>query len=162
MRFEVEHHFAAPPQAVQAALADPDFHRSLRLPDVGPPEVIEHTLGDNGVAVLVVRMTFTGHIDPILRRLIGGGPPVWLQRTTIETTGGRGHLDVTADGQGDRLRATADWRCEPTDDGCVRHLAGDLSIKLPLIGATAESKVLPGLLSRLDAEAAALTARLTC
>lgn len=158
MRFEVEHRFAAPVARVQEALADPAFHRSLRLPDVGPPEVVEHEVGDDGEVRLLVRMVFTGRVDPIVRKLVGGGDLAWLQRTTVRTRGDTGRLEVTAAGHEDRLRAVAEWRCEAAGQGCVRRLAGDLSIRLPLVGGAAEAKVVPGLRRRLDVEAASLGA----
>ena len=42
----------------------------------------------------------------------------------------------------------------------MRALDGDFTVKVPLIGRTVERRLLPGILARLDVEAAALAARL--
>jgi hypothetical protein len=45
---------------------------------------------------------------------------------------------------------------EVDDVRCRRRISGDLRVKLPLVGSTAERRIVPGLVRRLDVEAAAL------
>jgi hypothetical protein len=45
-------------------------------------------------------------------------------------------------------------------DASTRRLEGEFTVKVPLMGSAVEHKLLPGILSRLDVEAAALAERL--
>ena len=47
MKFRVEHEFPAPPDAVIELMLDPEFARSLTLPDLGPAEVLDSDRGDD-------------------------------------------------------------------------------------------------------------------
>ncbi|MCU1426010.1 MAG: hypothetical protein JWL83_10 [Actinomycetia bacterium] len=154
--FSVRHEFDSPPEVVGAAMTDPAFVASLRLPDVGPPEVIDRATDGDGV-VLRARFRFTGSLDPIARKIIPGGQISWVQEVHVDATNRRGRLTVIADTQPDRLRCTGEYRLEPSAaGGTMRELNGSLEVRVPLIGRRAEQHILPGLLRRIDLEAEAL------
>jgi len=46
------------------------------------------------------------------------------------------------------------------DSTSHRRIAGDFHIRIPVVGGTAERAIVPGLVRRLDVEAAALAGRL--
>jgi hypothetical protein len=70
-------------------------------------------------------------------------------------------LTFSAEAAPDRLNGQAALRLVPDGDaGCRRHIAGDLHVRFPVVGGTAERRIVPGLLIRLDVEAAALTEKL--
>lgn len=156
-RLTAEHHFPAPLSAVERALVDRAFYEQLRLPDVGPPEVLVHDV-DDARARVELRLTYTGQLDPLGQRVVGGRAIAWVQRIELDLDAHRGLLTVALDGQRERLHCRADMTFTDADGTTVRRLAGDLSIKVPLVGGLAERKVLPGVLRRLDLEAHALRA----
>jgi hypothetical protein len=160
VRFEAEHEFPAGCAAVAAVLCDPDFHTSLDLPDLSRPTVVEH--GDDGpTRTLILRYEYVGQLDPIARKVIAGRELTWVQTLRLDTTTFAGSLTFSAEAAPDRLNGRADVALVAgSGDDCTRRIGGDLHVKFPLVGGTAERRIVPGLLIRLDVEAAALAARL--
>ena len=84
-----------------------------------------------------------------------------MQTVQLDPKSWRGTLTIEAEAEPGRLHGNATIVLEPDDTGgCVRRLSGDFTVKVPVIGSTVERRLLPGIVSRLDAEADALTARL--
>ncbi len=159
MRFEAEHHFAGPPEAVRAVLTDPAFYATLELPDLNLPEVVEHDDGAEG-ARIVLRYEWTGHLDPMAARLLGGDRLRWTQEVLVGPDG-TGALRFRAEANPDMLHGDASFRLAPEGaSGSVRTLQGDLVVGIPVIGAMAERRIVPGVVARLDVEAEAVNRRL--
>jgi hypothetical protein len=161
MRFEVEHEFDAEPASVLAVWLDPAFHLALDLPDVNRPELLSHaTTGSE--YTLALRYQFIGHVDPIVNKLLAGRPLTWRQTLTFDAASGRGRLTVVSEDGGERLTASGEIRLEETGGhGTRRTMRGDLRVRVPVVGGTAERRIVPGLISRLDVEAEALRDRLS-
>lgn len=160
MRFRAEHTFRAEPQAVMGVLADPAFALALTLPDLGQPELLEST--DDGDRALVrLRYEFTGSLDPMAQRLLGGGRLAWVQEARLDRSMGSGTLRFEAERDPRRLHGHADFAVERSGTGSVRRLDGELVVAIPGIGRMAERRIVPGLLRRLDIEAEAVDARLS-
>jgi hypothetical protein len=161
VRFTADHQFSGPVDALAALLLDPSFHTGLQLPDVGLPEVVEAAQqGDEDV--LRLRYEYTGQLDPIARRLLGNRKLTWLQEMRLDRGIGTGRLSFHAEADPGRLHGTANVRLEPTDGGAGsrRRLEGNLKVAVPVVGGTAERRIIEGLLRRLDVEAKALDLRL--
>jgi hypothetical protein len=80
-----------------------------------------------------------------------------VQEVRVDPSKRAGALTVRADVQADRFQCHGRYELEPLDGGGTRRvLHGSLVIKVPLIGGRAERQILPGLLKRIDVEAAAL------
>ncbi|MDZ4826886.1 MAG: DUF2505 family protein [Actinomycetota bacterium] len=159
MRFTAEHQFPAPPSAVVDLLIDPDFMTTVELPDLALPTILVHEVSDTA-ARLQLRYEYVGQIDALAKRVIGGRDLTWVQDLRLDRTSNTGELTFTAEAAPDKLKARAAVAITPTASGSVRTLNGDFSIGVPLIGGTAERKILPGVLRRLDVEAAAVAAQL--
>jgi hypothetical protein len=158
MHFAAEHRFAAAVDAVIAGLTDPAFHRGLRLPDLELLDVDVHP--NQSETVLRLRYDFVGHLDPLARRLLGGRRLTWLQELRLDRASGAGRLTFAAEADPRRLHGLADVVIEPDDGVTRRTLDGDLVVEVPVVGRNAERRIVPGLLRRLDIEAAALDQRL--
>jgi len=157
MRFEVEHVFPGSVAAVAGVLLDSSFHCALALPDLSLPEVLEHTSG-----MLRLRYEFVGSLDPIARRVIGGRKLTWIQELRLDSGSGAGTLSFSAEADPKKLYGSADVALVAIDGGQTRRtVAGDLFVKVPLVGGTAERKIVPGLVRRLDVEADAVRVALT-
>ena len=50
--------------------------------------------------------------------------------------------------------------CTDNNGGTTQQISGELKVRVPLIGGTAEKKLVPGIVRRLDVMADALTATL--
>jgi len=160
MHFTAEHDFAASCTAVAAVLCDPDFQTQLALPDLSLPTVVSH-VDDGTTKELTLRYEYTGQLDPIARKVIGGRELTWIQTLRLDTRTYTGTLTFSAEAAPDRLNGQAELALVADGDArCHRRISGDLYVKFPLIGGTAERRIVPGLLIRLDVEAAALAAKL--
>jgi hypothetical protein len=153
--FTARHEFDNPAADVAAAMTDPEFVASLRLPDLDAPEVVEHRDDGDG-ATIRARFHFVGHLDPIARRILGNNRISWVQELHVDATKTHGTLAVIPDAHPDRMKFVGGFDLDPSAGGTVRNMRGELSIKVPLISKRAEQHILPGLLRRIDLEADAL------
>ena len=161
VRFRVEHEFPGPPVAVAEVLCDSAFHLGLDLPDLSRPEVVE----DDAIGSarrLRLRYEFVGHLDPIARRLLAGRRLTWIQELRLDVATGHGRLTFAAESEADRLHGSADVTLAPLrDTGTRRLISGEFFVRVPVVGSTAERRIVPGLVRRMDVEAGGLRAALT-
>ncbi len=155
VRFSVEHELPGSADAVAAILCDPSFHTALDLPDVGRPEVLEHVKTATGCR-LRLRYLFIGHIDAWAKKLLGNRELKWIQEFEVDTTTGMGTLKFSAEADPKRLQGEAEIDCTPASAGTKQRIAGDLRVKVPLVGGRAERALVPGIVRRLDVMAGAL------
>jgi hypothetical protein len=161
MKLSTDHLFSAVADDVIAVMCDPSFHTTLELPDLSRPEVAEQG-ADGSVTWLRLRYEFVGNIDSMAKKVIGGRTLTWVQEFRIDHAARTGTLTFQADADPKRLHGSADITFEETDDARTRRrIAGELVVRVPLIGGTAERKIVPGVIRRLDVEAEALERRLT-
>ncbi len=159
MKFSVDHDFPAAPARVIEILCDPAFQEQLDLPDLSRPTVVDAST--NGTTrVLTLRYEFVGHLDPIAEKVLGNRRLTWRQELRMDTASLRGTLTFSAEADPNRMYGSATITLEATANGAHRDIDGELIVKVPLVGRTAERKIVPGLVRRLDIEAAALTAAL--
>jgi hypothetical protein len=152
MRFQAQHRFNSSPAEVAALLTDPDFYQTLVLPDVSEPQILESS-ADGRRSLLRVRYGYIGNLDPTARRLLGKGRLAWIQQVVVEHSTNSGDLSFNVEADPKRLHGSAHFDLQAEDGGCVRRLAGELVVAVPLIGSRAERKIIPGVLRRLDIEA---------
>jgi hypothetical protein len=160
VHFSVEHDFPAPCAAVVDVLCDPAFHTQLELPDLTLPDVVGSST-DGTRRVLRLRYEYTGQLDPIARKILGGRKLTWIQELRLDSASCSGTLSFSAEEDPGRLNGAAEVAIVALgDERSRRHIAGDLYVRVPLVGGTAERRIVPGLVRRLDVEAAALSKEL--
>lgn len=156
MRFSAAHRFSASPETVAAVLRDPAFYERLELPDLRLVGAARS--GDTGV---VLRYEFTGHLDPLAQRLLGGQRLTWTQDVTLDAAKG-GTLAFRAEANPRMLHGEARFVLQAEGETATqRLLEGELVVAVPVVGSVAERRIVPGVLARLDAEADALERRLS-
>lgn len=159
MRFDAEHEFVGPPDAVIDVLADADFHEQLRLPDLAQPQLLERDASGDAI-LLRLRYEYVGELDPLARRLLGDRSLTWIQELRLDRSSRTGRLDFHAQAEPRRLHGHANFVVEPRNSGSQRRLQGELVVAIPAVGTMAERRILPGLLRRLDVEARGIDERL--
>jgi hypothetical protein len=152
MKFQAEHRFVGSPSEVAALLTDARFYQTLALPDVSEPQVLDSSMDDQQ-SWLRMRYRFTGSMDATARPLIGSQRLAWIQQVTVDHPAESGELSFHAEADPKRLHGSAHFELLPVGGGCVRRLAGELVVAVPLIASRAERKIVPGVLRRLDIEA---------
>jgi uncharacterized protein DUF2505 len=163
VHFDVAHDFPASCARVADVLCDPEFQTRLDLPDLSRPEVVASSVTGT-TRVLRLRYEYTGQLDPIARKLLSGRKLTWVQELRLDTATFTGTLSFSAEADAGRLNGAASVAIV-ADDGPAgehsrRRIAGDLYVRVPVLGSTAERRIVPGLVRRLDVEAAALSAEL--
>ena len=156
VRFSVEHRFAAPLEAVERAMTDPDFFAELRdLPGIEAPVLLDRRERP-GPVELDVRYVFSGDLPSVARRVLGRGElgvgPALHRRPRAPSH--RLH-DRARDPRRPahlhgRLPAP---RRRRADEHTARTISGELRVRVPLLGGRAERAIVGGLVERLDAEA---------
>ena len=146
-------------------LCDPAFHTGLDLPDLGRPEVVADST-DGSARLLRLRYEYIGELDPIARKIFGNRKLTWIQELRLDTVTYTGTLTFEAEADAGRLNGAATVTLETFGDARAtisrrRRIAGDFHVRVPLLGGTAEKRIVPGLVRRLDVEAAALSSTLT-
>jgi hypothetical protein len=161
VKFAVDHDFDGTVVDVAVTLTDPAFHTSVDLPDVGRPDVIETRI-DGTKHTLVLRYEFVGSLDPIVHKLLAGHKLTWLQTLVLDTNTGAGTLTFAFEGDAKRLSGDATITLTATTpDRTHQHTSGELRVRVPMLGGSAERRIVPGVVARLDVEAEALQRWLT-
>jgi hypothetical protein len=161
MHFEVEHEFPGSRAQVAEVLCDPAFQTQLDLPDLSKPEVVASS-SEGTTRLLRLRYAYVGQVDGLARKIVGGRKLTWIQELRLDTESYTGTLSFSAEEDPGRVNGVAEVAIVAVDGDAAsrRRIAGDLHIRIPLVGGTAERKVVPGLVRRLDVEAAALSKEL--
>jgi len=176
VHFDVAHDFPASRARVADVLCDPEFQTRLDLPDLSRPEVVASSVTGT-TRVLRLRYEYTGQLDPIARKLLSGRKLTWVQELRLDTATFTGTLSFSAEADAGRLNGAASVAIVaddapdvgpgvgpvggPSGERSRRRIAGDLHVRVPVLGSTAERRIVPGLVRRLDVEAAALSAELS-
>jgi hypothetical protein len=160
VKLSASHIFSVPAAAVCEGMGDADFYTGLQLPDLEPPEVLVRTANGDRVDIHL-RFSYTGRLDPIARRVVGSERVTWVQRLEIDAASRSCTLSVAPDAGLIPVTCAGTFTLHDADGGqCLRTLAGELRVKVPIIGSRAERSLAPGITRRLDLEAAALDAYL--
>ncbi len=106
------------------------------------PEIVEES-STGTTSLLKLRYEFTGHLDPIAKKLLGNRKLTWLQELHFDMAMLRGRLTFAAEADPNRLNGEAAVTLEADDDATTRHIAGDLHVRVPLIGGKAERSIVP-------------------
>jgi hypothetical protein len=151
VRFEVEHRFAAPVDAVEAVIADGAFYEQLRLPGTAPLRVVERREDGD-----MVHFEFIEQLPSAARVVLGTGRLTWVQETDIDRARHRTEFRILPDVHAERLTCQGTYQLRPDGDGSVRLVTGDLKVRVPLLAGRAERAIASGLIERLDVEADSL------
>lgn len=159
MRFTVTETIAADRGDVVQALGDPDYYASLgdASSSVRAPELLS-TSTDSGTLLVRVRYAFAGTITGPAARVVDADKLTWVIETDYDTDTHTGTLVVVPDHYGGMLRCRGTLTLADHDEGTLQTVAGDLAVRVPLVGGAAEKAILGGLTRQLEVEAVALTA----
>ena len=152
MEFQLEHTFDAPIDAVEAAMIDPTFLESTRLPDVGPPKVLSRE-EDGDTVTLRVSYHYTGSLNSLARRVLSTNDVAWVQETVLDRSTHRTTFTVIPKVHAERFDCGGVMQLTTTDTTTKRTIDGELKIKVPLFGSRGERLIVPGLRNRMNREA---------
>lgn len=161
LRLAFQHHVDAPLLAVEAALLSPDAVRAAphAIRTVASAELL--ALDDRG-DTLARDAHFhlaPGLLPPVADQLGAG----WVEHVDWRRAEHRGHFEVHPDlppAIGRRVRCEGSYRLEADPaGGTLRIIEGELSVRVPLLGAAIEARAARVLAAHFAEEAAFLAAR---
>lgn len=159
MRFEFEQLVGAPVDVVERAYGDPDFYLALGdTPGIGVTGVLDRT-EDAGTVTMRVRFAFTGRVAPAVRAVVDPSHLTWVTVLTQEAGSHGVVFDIVPDHHRDLLVCHGEYRFEagPAGGTTRQRVSGDLSVRVPLMGRTAERAIVSGFEEHLAAEATILS-----
>lgn len=158
MRFTIDQHFRASPDAVARAYADPDLYLALQnLPKMSRPEVLSHQ--SNGDEVLLqIRYRFSGNLSPAARAVLDPARLTWVEHATHNLVSRTTTFHMVPDHYGDRFRCSGSYRFEADGTGTRRHCEGDIKVRALLVAGAVENAIVSGLREHLTDEVAVVDA----
>lgn len=153
MRFSLETAYAADPDAVAAAYADPGLYATFAdLPRAGRPEVVGHD-ASGAVVRLDVRWRFTAGLSPAARAVIDPDRLTWVEKARHDLEARTVTYELVADHYRDRFSCRGGYEFTPSGaGGTTRHSHGDLRVKALLVAGAVEGAIVDGLKDQLRAE----------
>jgi len=145
MKIDNQLHFDATPAAVRAMLMDPGFWNQLA---VGRVDHCDATPTADGVSVEI------GVRSPSQVQVVAGDVMTATLTATWSPAGDGWAGPVTIDVKGLPAAFNGTSSLNAAGDGTTVVYQGDLTIRIPLVGASLEKKTAPYLLSVLDAQQA--------
>ncbi len=157
MRFDLVQRFAARPDDVAHAFADPELYAALAaLPKLGAPEMLEHRI-DGDIVHLRVRYRFNGDLSAAVKAVIDPAKLTWIDDSAHDLAHRTVTFTMLPDHYADRFQASGTYRFEaaPDDPGAtVRTTTGQIRVKVPLVGGSVERAIVSGLREHQAAEVA--------
>jgi hypothetical protein len=153
MRFEIEQLIAGPVDAVARLYTEPRFYELLgEMPKLGRPEVLERR--EVGTLVyLSVRFRFTGNLSPAVTRVVDPAKLSWVEESVHDLEHHTVTFHMKPDNYGDRIRFEGSYRFEPVGENQTRRVAaGEVTVRVPLVGRAVEGAIVSGLREHLEAE----------
>lgn len=153
MRFSLEQELPGTVDDALAALLDPELVRRLgELPKLRAPELLSQER-DGDVVVQRVQHAFAGSLSPAVTRVIDPDKVTWVDETTYDLAARRATFRIIPDHYGSKLQCSGTYTFAARGAGCVRSVAAELSVRVPLVGRIVEKAIVAGLLDYLRAEA---------
>lgn len=155
MRFSFEQRFAAPPDAVLAALTDPDLYPTYSgLTKVAPPSVISRRDAD-GTVHLRLQMRFIAPLNAAVTAVVDPDKLSWVQDEVYDLARARASVRFDPDNYADRISCSGAYTFapDPTDARrTVRRIEGEFKVKVFLVGGQVEKAMVSGLHEHYDEE----------
>ncbi|MGH9136967.1 MAG: DUF2505 family protein [Acidimicrobiales bacterium] len=152
MRFRFEHRFAADPDALARAYADPDLYPTLGgTSKLAPPELLDVVV-DGDRTTLRVRYRFIGDLSPAARAVLDPVKLTWVVESVHDVANRSVAFTMAADHYPDRFRCDGTELITPDGTGACRTMTGELRVKAMLVGSTVERVLVQDLDDHLAAE----------
>ena len=148
MKFAVRQAVGVPPARAIAAYGSPAFYEGRPArDDIAVREVVRHEAAADRI-LLEVRFAFTGSVSPAVRAVVDPGKMSWITRTELLPAEARSSWVVLPDHYSDRLSARGTYRFEEREEGTGStnvEVAGDLKVRVPIVGRSVERVIVSGL-----------------
>ena len=146
VRFSIEQRFTAPPDLVIDTFTDPDLYPTLTgFTKVGTPDVLDVVRSGDQVR-LRLRMRFIAEVSPAVSAVVDPSKLSWVQDEVYDLRTRTAAVTFEPDNYADRFSCRGGYTF--ADDGAggtVRTAAGDLKIRVLVVGGQVEKAMVMGL-----------------
>lgn len=139
-----------------------DLYRSGRLSNLvgridplSAPELISVNDSD-GTTVVCQRFRFIANLPSAALKVVDPHKLTWVEETTYDHPTLTATVRLLPDHYANKLSASATVTFDQVGAGSTRIVAGQLKVRVPLVGGTVERTIANGLVEYLDAEAVAV------
>lgn len=159
MRFDLDHHFDVPIEAVSGAMLDPAFQATVTdIGDLHDRSIIEQTENPDGGVTRNIRCVLALHISGMAKSMLGDADPAWVQEERWDASGTHCDWVIHPEVAADLLSASGTIELATSGEGTTRSVAGEVKVRVPLYGGKVEGWIVDGVTRAYDEEATLLTA----
>ena len=156
MDFRFAQEIAAPLEEVEESLCSSSFYAGLGTTGhVGSVEVLEREEAGR-VVHLQLRMTYTGELPAAARVVVDPAKLSWVTHLVADRDAHQATFTFVPDHYPERLTCAGSYELVGGGDRTRREVAGRLSVRIPLLGASAARALVGGLRAHFDEQAALL------
>lgn len=149
MRFELKHTFDCTPEELWAITDDPSFEARVAEVSDATREIVE-LREDDGVRYKKVRITVNRDLPPPMRKAIGADHISYDQKTTRKLDSNRLEWSISPMVLQGRFKGEGTTRVRAIGNSCERVIAGELTIRVPIIGPKMEKKLVDDVSASYD------------
>lgn len=160
MRFELTQTLTASVEEVAAAYASAELYAALGGTDkLGPPDVLDRSEA-GGKVTLRIRYAFIAPLPAAVTTVVDPKRLTWVEESVHDLAARTARVTLHPDHYADKLKCSGTVSYRSIGEGTRRTLAGELKVKVLLVGGQVERALESGLQEHLDAEAPSVDAYL--
>jgi len=140
MKFELRHAFACTPAELWAITDSEPFEQRLAALTDARRELLTERV-ENGTRYVKRRISMRRDLPAPMKKVLGGDEISYDQETWRPVDGDRLRWKISPRVLADRFVGEGTTTVRATAGGCERIIAGDLSVKVPLVGSAMEKRL---------------------
>jgi hypothetical protein len=140
MRFELRHAFSCDPDTLWALLEEADFDARLSAA-TGAERVVVSRTTSGGEEHVVRRISMKRDLPAAMKKVVGSEKITYDQLTWRREGSESLRWEIRPMVLADRFQGRGTTVVRATPGGCERVIAGDLTIRVPLLGGAMEKKL---------------------
>jgi hypothetical protein len=153
MKFEVRHTFAVPPETLWEALLDPKMEEKMTAMSQSTREIVEER-SDETSTYRRVRIHSSNPAFAAVAKLLGSATVTFEHETTAHHAARRVDWRFLPPPGLTQIAMAGSFTVGPHAEGSERVAAGQVDVKLPLVGKTIEGKIIDAMKAMYDKGAA--------
>ncbi len=141
MKIDMRQSLPAAPEKVWNSFFDDELETALAGKGGVTRELISEENGPDGRITRRLRFTSKMTVPGPMKKALGSDHLTYDQISVLDPKTHTVHWHVEPPVMKDKIKAEGTLKLEPTKAGCDRHIQGDVSVKVPLIGKKIEGMV---------------------
>lgn len=153
-RLSIRHRFPCSVDTFWEMFWDEEYEAMVSEAAAVERETLEDRM-EGEVRVLVSRTTPDRELPVAVAKVIGANKLIYTQTTRFDRAASRLSWEVQPNVMADKVTAKGLFEVRPTDEGCERSVAGEIEVRVPLIGRRVEKAIVEDVSRNYDEAAKA-------